>query len=129
MISQYDVEESTSLLSIISIVIAGVNFMWGMFIFPWGLFGFISGFVDIYLFFFALKIRAYYLVRDYKKAKELAHYGIFLGLLFGLVITGIFTYTIYRGLEEIIIRAHLVRGKPGIVYAPPQFPYRGHMGP
>ena len=122
MRSQYDLEENTSLLSMVSIVIAGANFIWAMFIFPWGLFGFISGFVDIYLFFLALKIRARYLLRDYKKAKELALYEIFLGIPFGLIITGVFAYTIYRALDEIIMREYLVRGKPEIVYAPPQFP-------
>ena len=122
MRSQYDLEENISLLSTISIVIAGTNFIWGLFFFPWGLFGFVSGFVDIYLFFLALRIRTHYLARDYKKAKEIARYEIFLGVPFGLVVTGIFAYIIYRALDEIIMRAHLVRGKPGIIYAPPQFP-------
>ena len=119
---QYDMEENTSLLSTLSVVIAGVNFIWGMFIFPWGIYGFLSGFVDIYLFFLVLKIKAHYTARDYQEALKLSRYGIILGFLFGLVVLGVLSYVIYRELDEIIVRAHLVRGKPEIVYAPPQFP-------
>ncbi len=117
-----DLEDELTTLSLVTIVIAGVNFIWGMFIFPWGLFAYASGIIDILLFFLSLKARSLYLMRNYHYARRIVYYCTILGFIFGLVITGIIAYRVYREIDDIILRRHLVRGKGSIIYAPPQFP-------
>ncbi len=122
MPTQLDLEEEISLLSVICIVVAGINIIWAIFLLPWGFFGYASALIDVILFFTTLKIKNLYLTRNYKDARNKAHYFIIIGFIFGLIIIGIVAYRIYREIDDIVLRSHLVRGRTEVIYASPRFP-------
>ena len=117
-----DLGESLMFVSYISLVMAGVNIIWGMFLYPFGLLGFIFAAVDIVLFFLAKQAKDIYVARDYEGAKKKEYLVMLLGFIFGLVVIGAFAYPPYKELDRIVTKKYLVKAQPKQYYAPPQFP-------
>ncbi|NPA75587.1 MAG: hypothetical protein GXO25_05860 [Euryarchaeota archaeon] len=114
--------EALSLLTTLSVAIAGINIVWGIFLYPWGLLGFAFAAVDIGLFFLSLKIKDLYEERNYEEALSLLKIMVILGFICGLVIIGAFAYPRYRELDDIVSKKYLIKSAPGQIYSPPQFP-------
>ncbi len=117
-----DVGESIMFVSYLSLVMAGVNIIWGMFLYPWGIIGFIFAIVDIALFFFAKSAKDVYNARDYESARDKMKIIAAIGFITGLIIVGFYGYKVYQTLDNIITRRYLVKATPGEIYTPPQFP-------
>ena len=115
-------DESLALLSTLAVAIAGVNIIWGIFLYPWGFIGFAFAAVDVYLFFLAQSIRRDYDERDYENALKRMHVFILAGFICGLIILGLIAYKPFRELDDIITKKYLIKGTPGKVFGPPQFP-------
>ncbi len=117
-----DVGEAIMFVSYLSLVMAGINIIWGMFLYPWGLVGFSFAVVDIVLFFLAKATRDIYDARDYEKARDRMKIISFTGFVTGLIIVGVYAYRVYVNLDNIITSRYLVRATPGEIFSPPQFP-------
>jgi len=117
-----DIDENLMFVAYLSLVMVGVNIIWGMFCYPWGLIGFAFAAVDIPLFFMAKKARDLYVSGDYEKSSKVEKLAMYFGFVFGLVVVGVFAYKMYARLEKIITQRYLVKVSHKEYYAPPQFP-------
>ncbi len=122
--SMEDLGEDIMFVAYLSLVVAGLNIIFGMFFYPYGLIGFAFSVVDLILFFIAKNTKDVYEARDYDNARDRMKIITILGFITGVIIVGIYAYRIYQNLDSIITRRYLVKTHPGEVYAPPQFPRR-----
>ena len=117
-----DVGETIMFVAYLSLVVAGINIIWGMFFYPWGIIGFAFAGVNVAMFFMATRAKEVYGARDYERARSSMFILSLLGFTCGLVVVGVFAYQIYRVLDDIVDRKYLVKAKRSDFYAPPQFP-------
>jgi uncharacterized membrane protein YciS (DUF1049 family) len=115
-------DEYLSLLPTLSLALAGVNIVWGIFLYPWGLIGFVFAAVDIGLFFLALKIKEDYDSRTYEFALKKLGLFVPLGFVCGLIILGIISLRAKMKIEERVTKKYLIRATPEKIFTPPQFP-------
>ncbi|OYT59587.1 hypothetical protein B6U71_02455 [Euryarchaeota archaeon ex4484_178] len=121
-----NIGESLDLSIIIAIVMAGINALWGIFLLPWGVVGFVFAAVNVLLAILLRKVEDAYSGESYKKARDFLYFPMLLGFIFGWIILGIYLYLIYKALDDIVIRSHLVKEVPEIspMYGSPKIPER-----
>ncbi len=121
-----NIGEGIEFAGIVSVIIAGINIIWGFLIIPIyvivGFLGIIFAIVDLILFFYAMKTKKIYEEREYEKARDTTKNLMFLGFVFGLIILGFIFYLSYKNLDEIITKKYLVKAPEKPFYPPPQFP-------
>ena len=122
-----DIGENLEFTSIASVVIGGINIIWGFLLiggvyYLLGLFGIVSAIIDIFIFFYALKIKKLYENKNYEGVRSEIKKIMILGFVFGLIVLGVLLYISYRHIDDIIIKKHLVRAPGEPFYPPPQFP-------
>ncbi len=115
-------EDNLSFIPTLALAIAGINIVWGIFLYPWGLLGFAFAAVDIYLFFLSLKIREQYEARMYEDALRNLNIFVPLGFVCGLLVLGAAARPVQKRIDDIITKRILIKSSPGKVFAPPQFP-------
>ena len=121
-----DISENLEFAGIVSVIIAGVNTIWGILLLPFymviGALGISFAIINLFSFFYAMKTKKMYEERDYESARDNAKYLMLFGFLFGLVVLGIPFYFAYKNLDEIITKKYLVKAPEEPFYPPPQFP-------
>jgi|GEM_PF-3265913 len=121
-----NIGESLDLSIILAIVMAGINALWGIFLLPWGVVGFIFAIIDVFLAILLRKSKDAYGGGNYRRARDSLTIPVILGFIFGWIILGIYLYSIYKALDDIVIRSHLVKEVPEIspMYSSPKIPER-----
>ncbi len=121
-----NIGESLDLSIIIAIVMAGINALWGIFLLPWGIVGFVFAIINVFQAFLLKGVRDTYSRGSYRKARDSLFLPVILGFIFGWIVFGIYLYLIYISLDNIVIRSHLVSEVPEIspMYSSPQIPER-----
>ncbi len=118
-----EIEDSIMFVSYLTLVMAGANIIWGMFLYPWGIIGFIFAAINIVTFFIVKSAHDHYQGRNYEKARSKMKVATVFGFLFALIIPGIYGYKVYRTLDNIVERKYLIKSNYNKeIYAPPQFP-------
>ncbi len=114
-------DEYLSILPTLSLALAGINIVWGIFLYPWGLLGFGFAAADIYLFFLALKIKEEYESRMYENALKKLRIFVPIGIVCGLIILGVVARSAQVKIDDVVTKKYLIRSSPKI-FSPPQFP-------
>jgi len=121
-----NIGESIDLGIIVAIVMAGINALWGIFLLPWGVVGFLFAIIDVFLAILLRKVKEAYSMGNYRRARDSLYVPMIIGFVFGWIILGIYLYLIYKTLDDIVIRSHLVKEIPEIspMYSSPKIPER-----
>ena len=121
-----DIGESLEFGSIVSVIIAGINTIWGFLLIPiYVIVGFLGiGFaiIDLILFFYAMKTKKIYEKKNYEKARDITRNLMLLGFVFGLIVLGFIFYFPYKNIDNIVTNKYLVKAPEKPFYSPPQFP-------
>ncbi len=116
--------ESIEFGILLSILMAGLNGLWGIFFLPWGIIGIIFSLLNIFSTLLMNQGKNNYLKGDYEYSRKKLKMSTILNFIFGWVLLGIYTYRLYISVDNLIIRSHLIREveEPAPLYASPKIP-------
>ncbi len=120
------VGESLELSIIIAIVMAGINALWGIFLLPWGIVGFVFAIINVFQALLLRNVKSFYTRGNYRRARDSLFLPMILGFLFGWIVFGVYLYLIYQSLDNIVLRSHLVKEAPEVspMFSSPKIPER-----
>ncbi len=120
------IEESLEFGVILSILFSGINALWGIFFLPWGLIGIVFALFNIWNALILNQSKGIYLDGRYRDVEYKLKTAIILGMVFGWLILGMYSYKIYLALDDLIIKSKLIRNVEEItpIYASPKIPER-----
>ena len=121
-----NIGESLDLSIIIAIVMAGINALWGIFLLPWGIVGFVFALINVFQAFLLRNVKSLYTKGNYKRARDSLFLPMIMGFLFGWIVFGVYIYLIYCSLDNIVLRSHLVKEAPEVspMFSSPKIPER-----
>ncbi len=116
--------ESIEFGILLSILMAGLNGLWGIFFLPWGIIGIIFSLLNIFSTLLMNQGKNGYLKGDYEYSRKKLKMSTILNFIFGWVLLGIYTYRLYISVDNLIIRSHLIREVEELapIYASPKIP-------
>ncbi len=116
--------ESIEFGILLSILMAGLNGLWGIFFLPWGIIGIIFSLLNIFSTLLMNQGKNNYLKGDYEYSRKKLKMSTILNFIFGWVLLGIYTYRLYISVDNLIIRSHLIREVEELapIYASPKIP-------
>ncbi len=118
-----DIVESLEFATIAGIALAGINMIWGIFLLPWGVVGWLFALLNIIIAFSLREVKRLYILRNYEKAHSRLLWLTVLGFLSGFLIYGYYLYRIYSYINDILLKKYLVRSNEKMIhFAPPYIP-------
>ncbi len=116
--------ESIEFGILLSILMAGLNGLWGIFFLPRGIIGIIFSLLNIFSTLLMNQGKNGYLKGDYEYSRKKLKMSTILNFIFGWVLLGIYTYRLYISVDNLIIRSHLIREVEELapIYASPKIP-------
>ncbi len=104
-----NLRESMETAVLFSIVMIGINALWGIFLLPWGIIGIIFAFLNILTALLTKKAEIPYEEGRYEEAMEALKLPMILGFIFGWIVLGYYIYRISSSIEDMVIKSKLIR--------------------